>query len=287
MAFDAHILKILIASPGDTSEERSAVSEALQGWNGARAEREQVVLFPWLWEKHAVPRLGGSAQSVINSQAVDSADIVIALFDSRIGTETDAAVSGTAEEIIRAHEAGKPVHVWFSQEPLPRDVETDQLNRLRQFKDQLDGLVGEYANPADLAYRVRDAIEDDLKILGLGPVGAIKRAAAHAIPVARFESNREENGVDSKGKPKYRTRQRLVVKNESTTTTAEQLTLDISEISGYVLDFDSAPFDLHPMADLQWVMMTHAGAPMRANVILRWVENGESMERRQPISLTG
>ncbi|MFI5501702.1 hypothetical protein ACIA5E_21790 [Nocardia asteroides] len=286
MVFDAHVLKVLIASPGDTTEERAAVADALHGWNGARSEREQVFLFPWLWEKHAVPRLGGSPQSMINAQAVDSADIVIALFDSRLGTATDDAVSGTAEEIKRAHEAGKPVHVWFSQEPLPRDVDTDQLNRLRQFKAELEGLLGEYANPADLAYRVRDAIEDDLKVLGLGAVGPIKRGGGQAIPVARFVSERQPNGFDSKGKPKYRTRERLVVKNESSTTTAEQLTLDISEIADYVFEFDAAPFDLHPMAELQWIMGTHSGTPLQASVTLRWQEDGEVRERKQPISLS-
>jgi hypothetical protein len=39
MALDAHVLKILIASPGDTVEERDAVERALYGWNGDRGER--------------------------------------------------------------------------------------------------------------------------------------------------------------------------------------------------------------------------------------------------------
>lgn len=103
MAFDAHVLKVLIASPGDTSDERDAVVESLHGWNAARGEPENVVLLPRRWETDAVPHLGGSGQSVINSQLVDDADIIIALFDSRLGQATDDAVSGTAEEIQRAY----------------------------------------------------------------------------------------------------------------------------------------------------------------------------------------
>jgi hypothetical protein len=76
VSFDAHVLKVLIASPGDTNDEREAVERALHGWNADRAEREQVVLLPRRWETSAVPRLGSSGQSVINEQLVDRADIV-------------------------------------------------------------------------------------------------------------------------------------------------------------------------------------------------------------------
>jgi hypothetical protein len=85
MPFDAHVLRVLIASPGDTKEERDAVERSLHGWNAARAEREQVILLPARWETDAVPRLGGSGQGIINDQLVDRADIIIALFDSRLG----------------------------------------------------------------------------------------------------------------------------------------------------------------------------------------------------------
>ena len=91
MAFDAHVLKILIASPGDTTDERDAVERSLHGWNAPRAEREQVVLLPRRGETDAVPRLGDSGQSIINSQLVNDADIVIALFDSLLGQATQEA----------------------------------------------------------------------------------------------------------------------------------------------------------------------------------------------------
>lgn len=183
MSFDGHVLEVLIASPGDTAEEREAVQRALHGWNTARARREEVVLLPLLWETGAVPRLGGSGQSVINDQLVDRADIVLALFDSRLGIATADAVSGTAEEIERAHAAGKPVHVWFSEEPIPRGADLDQLRALEGFKETLTplGLLGTYSSPDDLAYRVRQAIESDLEHLGLGPVTRRAPAQEHAV----------------------------------------------------------------------------------------------------------
>lgn len=139
MVFEAHVLKVLIASPGDTGEERDAVEKSIGGWNASRSEAEQVVLLPWRWEKHGVPVLGATAQGVINRQAVDQSDIVIALFDSRLGQATDDAVSGTAEEIGRAHNAGRQVHVYFSNEPVDRaSVDPDQLKRLQEFRSGLE-----------------------------------------------------------------------------------------------------------------------------------------------------
>ncbi|OKI44029.1 hypothetical protein [Micromonospora sp. CB01531] len=177
MAFDAHVLRVLIASPGDTAEERHAVSRALHGWNAARAEGVQVILLPTRWETDAVPRLSTSGQGVINEQ-LDKADIVFALFDTRLGMATEAAVSGTAEEIERAHAAGKPVHVYFSDEPIPRDADLRQVEALEKFKQRLMplSLLGTYASSDDLGYQVRQAIESDLDRLNLGAVRAQDRA---------------------------------------------------------------------------------------------------------------
>lgn len=50
---------VLIASPGDTVDERIAVSEALADWNVVRGRRQGAALLGWRYEKHAVARLGG------------------------------------------------------------------------------------------------------------------------------------------------------------------------------------------------------------------------------------
>lgn len=287
MAFDAHVLKVLVASPGDTGNERAAVETSLHSWNGARGERENVILLPWLWEKNSVPLLGGSAQSIINSQAVDDSDIVFAVFDSRLGEATADAVSGTAEEIQRAHNDGKPVHVYFSNEPLPRDADLQQVQALRDFKAILQGLglLGEYANPEDLAFQVRNAVESDLPLLGLGAVTVRKAASDHAIPRLAYHSRREPNGVDSKGRPKYRDRQRIVVENKSHTTTAEQFRFEVTgDIDGRLhLAYDGEPFDLIADAEMQWVAVPIQMSS--ATFTLHWVEDGHEMTANQVVAL--
>lgn len=289
MTFDAHVLKILIASPGDTTEERDAVSDAIQGWNAARAEKEQVVLFPWRWEKHAVPVLGDTAQGVINAQAVDSADIVIAIFDSRLGKETENAVSGTAEEITRAHAAGKPVHVWFSTEDLPRGVDPEQLTKLNSFKEELgkQGLLGEYANPSDLAYRVRDAIEADVAALGLGAVGPIKKKGEHAVPRLRVESRREQTGQDSKGAPRFTNRHKLILENKSESVTAEGLRMHLGEFAHSVIRDSDDAVDLPPLVSLSWPLALSMGSPSQVSIELTWTENEEPHSVTLPVSTFG
>ena len=54
--FKAFVVKVLIATPGDTGDEVAAVKESLHEWNGARAENAQVILLPTHWKSDAVPR---------------------------------------------------------------------------------------------------------------------------------------------------------------------------------------------------------------------------------------
>lgn len=289
MSFDAHVLKVLIASPGDTREERDAVERALHGWNADRAGREQVILLPRRWETSAVPRLGDSGQSVINEQLVDDADIVIALFDSRLGMATQAAVSGTAEEIQRSHEAGKPVHVWFSDEPIPRDADLQQVQSLKEFKQLLEplGLLGSYASSDDLSFKVRQAIESDLDHLNLGAVTRRTPAAEHAVLRTRYESEREQH-FDSKGKMSYRTRgERLTVRNSGLVAAAE-MRVEIRPYPGQAAPQlhleDEPPPTLIPESEFSWPLSVHMGTGRAFEVVMTWKEGHEERTETQHVS---
>lgn len=155
---------IVVASPGDAGEERALLRDALVDWNISQGRRQGVALLPWLWDRHSGPQLGGRPQAIINRQAVDRSDVVVAVFDSRLGTATGVDVSGTAEEINRAADLGKPVHVYFSNEPLPRDVDPKQLAALSKFQKELSekGLLGEYSDPQDLVGQVLRAVQYDV-----------------------------------------------------------------------------------------------------------------------------
>lgn len=95
MPFQANVLRVMIASPGDVDLERTIVTQELHGWNDVNASTRQLVLLPVKWETHSTPEYGAHPQTIINRQLLEDADILIAIFGTRIGTPTVEHVSGT------------------------------------------------------------------------------------------------------------------------------------------------------------------------------------------------
>ncbi len=187
MPFDAHVLNVLIASPGDTKGYRNLVERTLHNWNGDRARGASTILLPRRWETDSVPLLTGDAQGVINKQLVDQADIVVGVFHSRLGKATPRGPSGTAEEIERSADAGKPVHVYFADMPHPHDVDPEQLTALKSFRQEMEerGLFGSFSSEDDLRTKVRSAVEYDVSGMTLGVV-SLPKAGRQADLVATF-----------------------------------------------------------------------------------------------------
>lgn len=286
MPFDAHVLNVLIASPGDTIGARDAVEKTLHGWNGDRSAREKVILLPRRWETDSVPLLGlDDGQSVINQQLVDEADILIGIFYSKLGQQTARAASGTAEEIDRAHRAGKPVHVYFSEAPLPRDVDPAQLTSLRGFKRQMEdkGLYGAFASEDDLRTKVRSAIEFDLSQMQLGEASAGGRAIQHAILRARYESSQQAN----RNGPltTYMATHALVVENIGDVR-AEDVTVDVRVAEG-----GSAPLlvtqarpDILARSEFAFPLIVPEETSRLWTVTMMWNESGVPMVETQDVS---
>jgi hypothetical protein len=150
--------RVLIASPGDCQEERVALADALTRWNDVYGSRSGLELQPNLWEEDTQPELGDRPQGMINRQLVDRADILIAVFWKRLGTPTSVAPSGTAEEIHRFLQSGRPALVYFSRRPADLgDVDPRQLVALREYRQQIEriGLVGEFSTVVELREKVQ------------------------------------------------------------------------------------------------------------------------------------
>lgn len=275
MTFPATVVRVLIASPGDASVERDSVERAIHDWNAARAAAANVVLLPVRWETHSVPVLGaGDAQTVINSQLVDQADIVMAFFDSRLGSVTPRGLSGTAEEIERAAAAGKPTHVWFSVESLDRDVDIEQLVDLRAFKEvlRLRGLLGEYADPSDLAFRVRQAIEQDTQ-RWTEPRGSV-------VTVSTARSARLRVIVTSTGSGAYVLRVDNLGSAPAENLAVRALTSQDRELSLYGHDDGTTLLD---GAHLEWQMWLSLADAMPNRVRMTWLEAGQPRVLEQSV----
>lgn len=279
MVYVANVLRVMIVSPSDTNEARDAAESAIHGWSEAFGRRNQIALQPWRWESSSVPLLGGDPQSLINSQGVDDSDIVFAIFGSRLGSPTPDAVSGTVEEIERATEQGKPVHVYFSDGPLPNDVDTEQLEGLREFKKQLQerGLLGTFSNVSQLAHEVWRAIEHDVETLALD-VPVLNRSNRGVKFQAQPRQERELKDTDTKGKARYRTRRWVEVTNLGDEDAQEVTFKPASENAAMTVMSRGESTVVHAgqtrIVNIEFMM----GGSDDDRLLIEWVENGERKE---------
>ncbi len=113
MPVETKLYCVLIASPRDVSAERDIIREEIARWNSMHTLDMKMILQPVGWETDATPDLHERGQAVINRQLVDTSDLVIGVFWTRLGTPTPLAESGTVEEIERVANEGKRCIVYF------------------------------------------------------------------------------------------------------------------------------------------------------------------------------
>jgi hypothetical protein len=136
MARAAIVLRILIASPSDVAEERQLLTEVIHEWNAVHSLRQKLILEPIKWETHSYPSMGKRPQQIVNEQIVRYADAVIGIFGVRLGTPTGQALSGTIEEIEELRGDGKHVALYFSDGPVSRHVDREQLDALERYRKE-------------------------------------------------------------------------------------------------------------------------------------------------------
>ncbi|MCA1306504.1 DUF4062 domain-containing protein [Microbacterium esteraromaticum] len=267
MSFPAAVVSVMLASPGDVAEARTAVADALHEWNESNASTRGIVLLPLRWESGVVPQAGAHPQDIINHQLLERADVVFALFGSRIGAATEHARSGTVEEVEGAVAAGKPVHVYFSTAPHPNDVELTQLQALREFQDEFRqrGLYGGFATPSELTTLVWKAIEADLASLGV---------SAETVALAKPEGAILRVQQRNAGNDHW-----LEIRNDSELTDAESLTVSSSSAGMRLFDGDR-PRTLHAATSRDYHYFVGYTGVQDPHVELTWTENGEEKSRR-------
>ncbi|MGK5499997.1 hypothetical protein [Streptomyces sp. URMC 125] len=282
-------LSVLIASPGDTAADRDVVEDAIRSWNSDHTMRRKVHLLPLRWELGAVPLVGqGDAQQVINEQFADEADIVIAVFNSRLGQATKRAVSGTAEEILRARDRGAAVHVFFSDAPIPRDHDPEQLAALNSFRTELQehGLTGSYVSPDDLKAKVRTCLEHDAYKVGSLSSDEADRSRPGVVLRSSFQWETEPR-QDSRGRIKMRrARERLRVENLGDVA-AEDVALEMKPVGeGHNPEAigELTAGRIPPRSFVNFPLALDMGTARQGTIIHRWTEAGQQHSEEQTIS---
>jgi hypothetical protein len=299
MTFGATVARLLIASPTDTGTARQVIRQAAEDWNSLHAEETGVILLPLMWERDAVPEMGERPQLIINRQLVEVADLLVGTFWTRLGTPTGESESGTAEEIEECIAAGKPVLIYFSSEPVVlSSVNQDEYARLAAFREKLkaQGLFDEYRSEHELYRKVQAALtrtmRERFRAVAVGMQDAASLPAGDpgplARPLGRIEREREMTGVSRQGRPRYRTRERLIIENRGTGA-AEELSLPFQVPEGLDGDpprsfgDDSPVRRLPPGGAIEFPLMTHAGVAMHWEIVFRWNEGGKTFEDVQTL----
>lgn len=144
---EARVYNVFIASPGDAAELRQIARDVILQWNDRHADALGVVLLPKMWEKNTAPG-NAPAQEIINREALDGSDLVIAVWRYLWG-------AGTEEEVERSiRDNSREVMQYFSVEPVPRQYVGDERQQKLQAYQEKMSAAGEpyyciYSSPDD------------------------------------------------------------------------------------------------------------------------------------------
>lgn len=157
-------LRILVASPSDTTEERTMITKVLPELNKLHGDMEGFNLEALLWETDSHPGLGVDAQDVLNRQLAHY-DIFLGIMNVRFGTPTHRSDSGTEEEFDRAldrylsHSKDIRILFYFRNATVRFfDLDIEQAWRVREFRARIQRqglLVGEYNTPDEFRAKVQ------------------------------------------------------------------------------------------------------------------------------------
>lgn len=216
MPYSATTYRLLLSPPGDIpNADFRAVIDAVTRWNALYGRQFGVVVVPTHWQLHSAAEHGDRPQASLNAQLVEDADILVALFWSRLGSPTGEAESGTVEEIETAHGGGAYVAILRCARNFPQAADLEQLRKLQAFYAEVEprSLVLSYSDEAEL-FRHVDTILTRATTR-YSTRAEVAAAASRADVWPRVESN-ERVRTNSKGRLKTSRRWQLVLANTGT-----------------------------------------------------------------------
>ncbi len=181
MPFTATVLRLMIASPGDVQTERSIVREVVSEWNSTDGAQANTMLMAVGWETDVAPEMGDAPQSIIDKRLLATADLLVGIFWTRLGTPTASYASGAVEEIEEHLKAGKPAMLYFSSAPAsPDSIDAGQYQALKSFKDSCKtrGLFATYTNVDDFRRKFSRDLQITMSSTAVAPSGGTAKSRA-------------------------------------------------------------------------------------------------------------
>src|SRR5262245_58922607 len=137
MSYNATGHNIVMGAAVEVLVERRTAREVMSGRIGLFAQHSSVAVGALPWGTQPAPGLQPRSQAFENTDVLIHADLLLAIFWTRIGTPTGSDPSGTVEEIRKHVAAGKPTMIYFSSKPVsPDSVEPALYAALKDFKKE-------------------------------------------------------------------------------------------------------------------------------------------------------
>lgn len=162
MSYNARVYKVFIASPADVENERNIIRSVIEQWNSINSEREKIVLVPIGFDTNAAPEMGRPAQEYINMDILDSCDVVVGVFWTRVGTPTRRHAGGSIEEVLRNSPNRRITMIYFSQKQIqPDKIDQDQYRQLLEFKNNVkeSSFYSEFRSDSELSEKLYQHIQ--------------------------------------------------------------------------------------------------------------------------------
>ena len=226
--YRANVFKIMIGGPSDTEEQVKSAIEQIHRWNGLNYSSEEIILLPMHWKTDSFPSIG-KPQSIINEQICEKSDMLVCIFNSRIGNNTDKFISGSVEEIEEHIKSNKPVMVFMSTK-ININEGLDQVKKLFKFREDYSNKIlwteyendfsdlffdklsrsvinnwGKIANSSDFYYREQfqnifgrfDFLDDEIQSIRnfIGAGSAVSYNGISELHQCLFERIGEENNI--------------------------------------------------------------------------------------------
>lgn len=172
---EPRLVRVFLATPRDTTEERVALRTAVDTVNRTTGGNESFRVDLLHWTTDTYSAVGPDAQTLVNTQ-VGEYDLLVVVLNQQFGTRTARASSGTEEEYDRAflRYLQQPLSIQilaYFADPLVRlhSVDPVALGQIKQFRARLERegvLYGVYKDTQDferiVTYQLTRACRDFL-----------------------------------------------------------------------------------------------------------------------------
>ncbi len=137
MSYQATVLSIIIAAPGDTKSATRVIFKAIRNWNAKNAKRYGVILQPEKFDVSSITDKKGAAQKSEIEMLLNDCDMLAGAFWTRTGKTSDVKKICFPDILDEHINSGKPLLLFFSTHPIIDDsANAMQYKKFNEFKEK-------------------------------------------------------------------------------------------------------------------------------------------------------